>query len=195
MNDETKELSDRIKELGEKASQLLTFLSLAFVVLVLFETSKGNVLTLHQKNLATIAMRWWMGALFFVLIGVLPWKEFCLFFWTERIKLVSQGSLVQVWASLDCRSYDFLRCGRVFSCNLVGVVADVAQLRNGIQAISSRSINRLNPATACHTWKNTKESFLQIMRHAWKNPRGAAGRAGHPHDLLLLTGFETQRIT
>jgi len=99
MNDETKELSDRIKELGEKASQLLTFLSLAFVVLVLFEKSKGNVLTLHQKNLATIAMRWWMGALFFVLIGVLPWEEYCLLFgrnessWYRRVRWFKFGLL------------------------------------------------------------------------------------------------------
>lgn len=99
MNDETKELSDRIKELGERATQLLKFLSLGFVVVVLFETSMRNMLTIHQKNLATIAMRWWMGALFFVLIGVLPWKEFCILFgwnesdWYRRVRWFKFGLL------------------------------------------------------------------------------------------------------
>ena len=40
MCDQTKDVSDRIKELGDKATQLLTFLSFALAVGVLLQTSR-----------------------------------------------------------------------------------------------------------------------------------------------------------
>jgi hypothetical protein len=103
MNNETKELSDRIKELGDKPSQVLTFLSFALVVVVLLETSQDHVFTPHQKCLATIAMRWWAGAIFPILLGVLPWKEFCIFFgcnepsWYRKIRVLK---FVLLWIAV-----------------------------------------------------------------------------------------------
>jgi hypothetical protein len=76
MNDDITELSDRIKELGDKATQLLTFLSFALAAAVLLETSSRETLTPPQKRLVTIAALWWIGAVFPILFGILPWKEF-----------------------------------------------------------------------------------------------------------------------
>ena len=62
----------RIKELGEKSSQTLLFLSFALVVVA---TLKDKADSSHQAALRC-AMHWWSWALFPVLLGILPLKEF-----------------------------------------------------------------------------------------------------------------------
>lgn len=74
MNDEIEELSKRIKELGDKATQLLTFLSFALAVAVLLWSSE--LLSASQKSSLVLAMRWWVRAIFPILVGILPVKEF-----------------------------------------------------------------------------------------------------------------------
>lgn len=69
-----KNLEKRIKELNNKASQLLLFLSFALVVAAVLET-EGNKLGTCQTMLLTFGMRCWAIAIFPVLIGVLPVKE------------------------------------------------------------------------------------------------------------------------
>lgn len=69
-----KNLRSRIKQLGDKATQLLTFLSFALVVAAILET-QGQKLGPCQTTLMTFAMRCWAGAIFPILIGILPVKE------------------------------------------------------------------------------------------------------------------------
>ena len=58
------QLKDRIKELNDKASQLLLFFSFAIV----------GAATLNSQA-ARAAMRSWVGAVFIVLVALLPLKE------------------------------------------------------------------------------------------------------------------------
>ncbi len=74
MDDKVKDLSERIKELGDKSTQLLTFLSFALAVAVLLWSS--TVLCGSQKSSLVLAMRWWVRAIFPILVGILPVKEF-----------------------------------------------------------------------------------------------------------------------
>ena len=67
--DPISKLESRIKELNDKFSQTLLFLSFALVVLA----------TLREKSsLAALepVARWWSLSLFFILAGILPLKEF-----------------------------------------------------------------------------------------------------------------------
>lgn len=111
MNDEIKELSNRIKELGDKATQLLTFLSFALVVVVLLETSPEHVLICRQKFFATIAMRWWVGAIFPVLAGVLPLKEFGWNkpHWYRKVRWIKFGLLWIAVSMIICGAFEFCR--------------------------------------------------------------------------------------
>jgi hypothetical protein len=63
---------ERIKQLSDKSSQTLLFLSFALVVVA---TLKDKAPSSHQFALRE-AMRWWSWALFPIIIGVLPLKEF-----------------------------------------------------------------------------------------------------------------------
>lgn len=67
-------LEERIKQLGDKADQLLLFLSFALVVAAILKT-QGDKLGPCQGALLTFGMRCWVGAIFPVLISVLPAKE------------------------------------------------------------------------------------------------------------------------
>jgi hypothetical protein len=69
-----KALEKRIKQLGDKASQLLLFLSFALVVAALLET-QGDKLGSCQTAFVTTSMRFWVGAIFPILIAILPVKE------------------------------------------------------------------------------------------------------------------------
>ncbi len=69
-----KALEKRIKQLGDKASQLLLFLSFALVVAALLET-QGDRLGPCQTAFITTAMRFWVGAIFPILVSILPLKE------------------------------------------------------------------------------------------------------------------------
>ena len=76
MKPNEKDLSDRINELGDKATQLLTFLSFAIVATVLLETAQTPVLAPYQTGAIKWAMRFWVVALFPILINVFPVKDF-----------------------------------------------------------------------------------------------------------------------
>jgi hypothetical protein len=73
-SDRVKHLEKRIKELNDKASQLLLFLSFALVVAAILETT-GHQLGPLQTELLTRGMRCWTYAIFPILIAVLPVKE------------------------------------------------------------------------------------------------------------------------
>jgi hypothetical protein len=65
-----KKIEDRIKELGDKSTQLLLFLSFSFVAVVTMKSD--HTITDGQQRALTIAVRWWVGALLPILFGVLP---------------------------------------------------------------------------------------------------------------------------
>lgn len=69
------DLSERINELSNKATQLLTFLSFAIVSAVLLETAQSPVLAPYQRGAIKWAMRFWVMALFPILINVFPVKD------------------------------------------------------------------------------------------------------------------------
>lgn len=64
-------LEERIKELGDKSSQTLLFLSFALVVAATLK----DKLAWNQQTAVRLAMCWWSWALFPILIGILPLKE------------------------------------------------------------------------------------------------------------------------
>ncbi|SRR5229473_7161578 len=61
----------RIKELNQKATQVLVFLSFAMVAAVTLRPDRTN----GQDVAVAWAMRWWTGAIFFVILCILPVKE------------------------------------------------------------------------------------------------------------------------
>ena len=67
---------NRLKELNEKATQLLVFLSFALVAAILLETSQTGVLTACQKVAVKSSLRFWVFGLFPILLIVLPIQEF-----------------------------------------------------------------------------------------------------------------------
>lgn len=69
------DLSQRINELGDKATQLLTFLSFAIVSGVLLETAQPQLLAPYQRGAIRWAMRFWVMAIFPILINVFPVKD------------------------------------------------------------------------------------------------------------------------
>lgn len=69
------DLSQCINELSDKATQLLTFLSFAIVSAVLLETAQPPVLAPYQRRAIRWAMRFWVMALFPILINVFPVKD------------------------------------------------------------------------------------------------------------------------
>ena len=68
------ELEIRIDELGDKSSQLLLFLSFAITAAAVLRSSQTPV-GAYQQAALTHAMRWWIGAVFPILVGILPVKE------------------------------------------------------------------------------------------------------------------------
>jgi hypothetical protein len=66
------ELERRIKELNDKFSQTLLFLSFALVVVA---TLKEKVNAAHHVALESVAC-WWSFSLFPTLVGILPLKDF-----------------------------------------------------------------------------------------------------------------------
>jgi hypothetical protein len=74
-NNETEDLVlERIKQLGDKSTQVLLFLSFAFVAAVAFKSD--HTVSEFQQKFLTIALRWWTGALLPTLIGVLPIRDY-----------------------------------------------------------------------------------------------------------------------
>jgi len=67
----------RIKELGDKSSQLLTFLSFAIAAVVFLGYGHDSASSqVAQKIVQSGAMRWWVSAIFPVVFGIFPLKEF-----------------------------------------------------------------------------------------------------------------------
>lgn len=71
MNDEIKDLKDRINELNAKASQILLFLSFAIVAGVTLKDHESG----QTRPLLLSALRLWTGAIFPVIFCVLPLKD------------------------------------------------------------------------------------------------------------------------
>ena len=67
-------LAARIKELGDKSTQILIFLSFALVVVATLGANPA--LGPSQKSAMSLAMRWWLRAVYPVLVAILPLKEF-----------------------------------------------------------------------------------------------------------------------
>jgi hypothetical protein len=75
MNDDRlKELSERIEELNRKSTQVLTFLSFAITAAVLIWSN--STLGVREKVLVVGVMRTWVLAIFPILVGILPLKDF-----------------------------------------------------------------------------------------------------------------------
>ncbi len=73
-NDSARELDEleaRIRELGDKSTNLLLFLSFAIVGAASLKYDQLPA----DSELVRSAMRWWISAVFPVLLGVLPVKE------------------------------------------------------------------------------------------------------------------------
>lgn len=102
-------LSERIKELNDKASQLLLFLSFAIVADVLLE-SNTNVLTASQLSSVKWSLRFWVISLFPILVSVLPVKDFALdrVTWYRKVQMVK---MVLLWVAvllMVCGAIGFL---------------------------------------------------------------------------------------
>jgi len=72
--DPIEQLEARIKELGDKSTQILIFLSFALVVVATLRSNPA--LGPEQRMGLSAAMRWWMRAVWPVLLGIVPLKEF-----------------------------------------------------------------------------------------------------------------------
>jgi hypothetical protein len=73
-----RQLRVRIKELGDKSTQLLVFLSFAIaaVVVIGYGNDSSHPSEVAQKIVQSGVMRWWVFAIFPVVVGILPLKEF-----------------------------------------------------------------------------------------------------------------------
>lgn len=76
--EELKCLRDRIKELGDKSTQVLIFLSFAIAAVVLLGYGPDSTSTrdLSAKVVQSGTLRWWILAIFPVVAVILPLKEF-----------------------------------------------------------------------------------------------------------------------
>jgi hypothetical protein len=70
----TKDLLERIRQLGDKSTQVLLFLSFVFVAVVTLKSNK--TIAESQQHALTVAIRWWVGALLPILVGVFPVRDF-----------------------------------------------------------------------------------------------------------------------
>jgi hypothetical protein len=68
-------LATRLGELNNKASQILIFLSFAIVAAVTFLTLNPLTPSSAAKTEIHRALRWWIGAIFPTVVGILPLKE------------------------------------------------------------------------------------------------------------------------
>ena len=93
--DEPHDFDTRINELGNKSTQLLLFLTFALLGAVTLMTRDGAA---HEK-LVRAAAWWWMLAVFPVLLGVLPVKDFD---WNNPkwYRFLVYAKRVLLWASV-----------------------------------------------------------------------------------------------
>ena len=92
---ESDDRATRINELGNKSTQLLLFLTFAILGAVTLMT-RGCT---GQERLVRAAMWWWMFAVFPVLLGVVPVKDFS---WNNRrwYEFLVHTKCVLLWASV-----------------------------------------------------------------------------------------------
>jgi|HubBroStandDraft_6_1064221.scaffolds.fasta_scaffold423428_2 hypothetical protein len=97
-SDGTVNVECRIKELGEKATQLLTFLSFA-IAGVLILADKPDRLGHCQQVALRLTLRFWAVAFLPILANILPVKEFC---WDcpQWYKTIRWGKVVLLWAAV-----------------------------------------------------------------------------------------------
>lgn len=104
-----RELSKRIKELNDKASQLLLFLSFAIAGAVLLEANT-KVLTTCQLNSLKWSLRFWVISLFPILVSVLPVKELAFdnVSWYQKVQ---RSKVLLLWGAvllMVCGAIGFL---------------------------------------------------------------------------------------
>jgi hypothetical protein len=88
----------RLQELNNTASQILVFLSFAIVAGVTFMTPSMDV---SRRTAVHWALRWWIGAIFPTVIGIIPLKEVRdrdLFWYRFLVRM----RLVLMWAAIIC---------------------------------------------------------------------------------------------
>jgi hypothetical protein len=92
---EPHDFGTRINELGTKSTQLLLFLTFAILGAATLMTKDGAA----QERLVRAAAWWWMLAVFPVLLGVLPVKDFN---WNNRkwYRFLVCVKCVLLWASV-----------------------------------------------------------------------------------------------
>ena len=92
---ESHDLAMRINELGNKSTQLLLFLTFAILGAVTLMTKDCA----GQERLVRAAAWWWMWAVFPVLLGVVPVKDFN---WNNRrwYRFLVYAKCVLLWASV-----------------------------------------------------------------------------------------------
>jgi len=93
--DEPYDFGTRINELGNKSTQLLLFLTFAILGAATLMTRDGAA----QERLVRAAAWWWMWAVFPVLLGVLPVKDFN---WNNRrwYRFLVYAKCVLLWGSV-----------------------------------------------------------------------------------------------
>lgn len=93
----------RIKEFGDKSTQLLTFLSFGIAAVALLGYGTDGYPATHPIALNIVksgTMRWWVSAIFPVLVGILPVKEFSR---TLRwLCIVRYSKFALLWVALGC---------------------------------------------------------------------------------------------
>ena len=95
VTDEPHDLGTRINELGNKSTQLLLFLTFAILGAATLMTKDG----VAQERLVRAATWWWMCAVFPVLLGVLPVKDFN---WNNRTwyRFLVYAKCLLLWTSV-----------------------------------------------------------------------------------------------
>jgi hypothetical protein len=88
----------RLSELNNTASQILIFLSFAIVAAVTFLSPN---LDFSRQSAVHSALRWWIGAIFPTVVGILPMKEI-----NERslpwYRALLWARFILMWAAIIC---------------------------------------------------------------------------------------------
>jgi hypothetical protein len=91
-------IASRLQELNNTASQILIFLSFAIVAGVTYLTPSMD---LSRRAAVHWALRWWIGAIFPTVIGIIPLKELRDrdVFW---YRFLLRMRLVLMWTAIIC---------------------------------------------------------------------------------------------
>jgi len=92
---EAEDLDTRINELGTKSTQLLLFLTFAIVGAGTLRTAQFPA----DQALVRVATWWWILAVFPVLLGVLPVKDFK---WNNRVwyRFLVGAKILLLWVAV-----------------------------------------------------------------------------------------------